>query len=82
MTFIGFIWLLAWLVLAYLMFRWVWKIATEDFQRSQARLRGTAPEVAEPTPLVPPGWTVEAFAADGLRSLEIMLIQHDRRSRS
>ncbi|NUR07827.1 MAG: hypothetical protein HOQ22_06275 [Nocardioidaceae bacterium] len=78
MTVLGLAWLLAFLLVFYGLVRAVLWLCAEDPAPARARVR-TAP-VVEPEPLVPEGRDVAEYAAEGIRGLQILLIQQARRS--
>lgn len=76
MTLLGVAWLLAF----FLVFIGLLKVALwmMDVDRAPRRPQARTTTVVET--LVPDGWTVSDYAADGIRGLRIMLIQHTRDS--
>jgi len=78
MTLLGVAWLLAFLLVFYGLVRVVIRLCTDDPAPARLRSRAAA-VVAVEQPLVPAGWTVADYAADGIRGLQVLLAQHARR---
>ena len=78
MTFVGVLWLLLMVPVVMLVLRFCWWLIVDDARETQRLKRqqsiATAPEAAA----IPRGWTVEDYVRDGLRGLQIHLIQSDR----
>lgn len=85
MTLAGLGWVLMWGLISFYLLRWMWRTrerpqgpaVPETVQPARPRLRASS----TPRSSLPRGWTVEDYAADGIRQLQIMLIQQSRRNR-
>lgn len=90
MTLVGLGWALTWGVAGFYMLRWMWRTRkpsvgtggtrTASPARGALDRPGPAPS-SGPVPATPRGRSTEEYAADGIRQLQIMLIQSARRDR-
>jgi hypothetical protein len=88
MTLLGIAWLLLFVLVFYgLVKLTLWLVAEEP--KPVRKSRGPAPDpgkddepVAREPELVPSGWTVSDYAADGIKGLQVLLVQAARRSAS
>jgi hypothetical protein len=79
MTFDGVVLLLVFLLVVVVMVRVsAWICRTDPLARAAA----ADPQPAAPPATLPTGWTVADYAADGIRSLQVLLAQRTRDSRS
>ena len=87
MTLLGVAWLLLFgLVFWGLVKLTLWLVAEEPAPRRGTRERSVAATSTERTPapepeLVPSGWTVDDYAADGIKGLQVLLVQAARTRR-
>ena len=78
MTFAGVLWLLLLVPVVMLVLRFCWWMIVEDARETQRSKRLENAETARDAAAVPRGWTDEEYVRDGLRSLQIHLIQSAR----
>ena len=86
MTLLGIAWLLLFVLVFWgLVKLTLWLVAEEPTPRREPRRTSTetahdsVPVAREPE-LVPSGWTVSDYAADGIKGLQVLLVQAARRS--
>ena len=84
MTLLGVAWLLLFVLVFWgLVKLTLWLVAEEPTPRRTSRERSTATASTERPParepeLVPYGWTVDDYAADGIKALQVLLVQAAR----
>jgi len=83
MTFLGLCWLVAFCGAFYGLLRLTLWMIREDTPstRGYGGGRAAAALAAEPV-LVPRGWSVTDYASDGIRGLQVMLVQHARNTQA
>jgi hypothetical protein len=87
MTLLGVAWLLLFVLVFWgLVKLTLWLVAEEPTPRREAHSRSRSTAAGgSPAPqpeLVPTGWTVADYAADGIKGLQVLLVQAARRSAS
>ncbi|MGZ4469091.1 MAG: hypothetical protein ACXVW2_05475 [Nocardioidaceae bacterium] len=78
MTFVGVLWLLLLVPVVMLVLRFCWWMIVEDARETQRSKRVQSAETAPEAAAIPRGWTVDEYVRDGLRCLQIHLIQSAR----